>query len=138
MSSRALTVATLMTSPVRSVGPDVGLDEVHALLVAQRISSLPVLDAAGKALGLVSYTDLLRIGRMQPASLAGMQTMELPREAVKQHMHVGLITISGDAPVARAAKFWHKAGSAAALVQWVRFCALSVDLRSNPISEQVF
>ena len=103
MSSRALTVATLMTSPVRSVGPDVGLDEVHALLVAQRISSMPVLDAAGKALGLVSYTDLLRIGRMQPASLAGMQTMELPREPVKQHMHVGLITISGDAPVARAA-----------------------------------
>jgi CBS-domain-containing membrane protein len=55
-----------MTSPVRSVGPDVHLDEVHAQLVSQRISSMPVLDADGKGLGLVSYTDLLRIGRMQP------------------------------------------------------------------------
>jgi predicted transcriptional regulator len=92
-----------MTSPVRSVAPDTHLDEVHAQLVAQRISSMPVLDASGKALGLVSYTDLLRIGRMQPASLAGVQTLDLPAEPVQQHMHLGLITVAPDAPVARVA-----------------------------------
>mgnify|MGYP000851158429 CR=1 FL=1 len=103
MSPPALTAATLMTSPVLSVGPDALLDEVHAELVARRISSLPVLDASGKALGLVSYTDLLRVGRMQPASLAGVQTIDLPSEPVKQHMHAGLITVRADTPIHRVA-----------------------------------
>ena len=103
MSTAALTAAMLMTSPVRSVAADAHLREVHAQLVALRISSMPVIDADGKGLGVVSYTDLLRIGRMQPASLGGVLTIDLPREPVKQHMHVGLITVTTDTPIARVA-----------------------------------
>jgi len=49
-------------------------------------------------------TDLLRIGRLQPASLAGIQPIDLPTEPVSDHMHKGVITIAPDAPVAAAAK----------------------------------
>jgi predicted transcriptional regulator len=104
MNDAILHVSSLMKSPVLSVGPDTHLDKIYQTLVVQRISSVPVLDAEGKALGVVSMTDLLRIGRLQPASLAGVQAIELPTEPAKEHMHTGIITIAADAPVTQAAR----------------------------------
>jgi CBS domain-containing protein len=104
MTQAPLHVSTLMKSPVLSVKADTPLDETYQLLVLQRISSVPVIDANGKALGVVSMTDLLRIGRLQPASLAGVQAIDLPNEPASEHMHVGVITIAADAPVTHAAR----------------------------------
>lgn len=104
MNDALLHVSSLMKSPVLSVGPDTHLDKIYQLLVVQRISSVPVLDADGKALGVVSMTDLLRVGRLQPASLAGVQAIELPTEPAKDHMRAGVITIAADAPVTQAAR----------------------------------
>ncbi|HRI63764.1 MAG TPA: CBS domain-containing protein [Polyangium sp.] len=104
MTHAPLHVSTLMKSPVLSVDPETHLDKVYQTLVLQRISSVPVLDAQGKALGVVSMTDLLRVGRLQPASLAGIQAIELPAEPAKEHMHSGVITIAADANVTRAAQ----------------------------------
>lgn len=104
MNDALLHVSSLMKSPVLSVGPDTHLDKIYQILVVQLISSVPVLDADGKALGVVSMTDLLRVGRLQPASLAGVQAIELPAEPAKDHMHAGVITIAADAPVTQAAR----------------------------------
>jgi CBS domain-containing protein len=104
MNQAPLHVSTLMKSPVLSVNADTHLDKVYQTLVVQRISSVPVLDADGKALGVVSMTDLLRVGRLQPASLAGVQAIELPAEPAKDHMRTGVITIPADAPVTQAAR----------------------------------
>ncbi|HVK71318.1 MAG TPA: CBS domain-containing protein [Polyangium sp.] len=99
-----LLVSTLMKSPVLSVTPDTLVDEAYLLLASRRISSAPVVDDTGKALGVVSLTDLLRIGRLQPASLAGIQPIDLPTEPVSDHMHKGVITVSPNAPVTAAAR----------------------------------
>lgn len=99
-----LHVSALMKSPVLSVSADTHLDKIYQTLVLQRISSVPVLDGEGKALGVVSMTDLLRVGRLQPASLAGIQAIELPEEPAREHMHAGIITIAPDAHVAQAAR----------------------------------
>jgi CBS domain-containing protein len=104
MIKEPLHVSLLMKSPVLSVFADTHLDKVYQTLVAQRISSVPVLDADGKALGVVSMTDLLRVGRLQPASLAGVQAIELPAEPAREHMHAGVITIAADARVTHAAR----------------------------------
>lgn len=104
MTHTPLHVSTLMKSPVLSVDAETHLDRIYQMLVLQRISSVPVLDARGKALGVVSMTDLLRIGRLQPASLAGVQAIELPAEPAKEHMHAGIIAIAADANVTRAAQ----------------------------------
>jgi hypothetical protein len=63
-----------------------------------------MFDAGGLAHddGDLDVVHVPRVGG-PPASLAGMQTIDLPREPVKQHMHVGLITVSADASVASAA-----------------------------------
>lgn len=104
MTLAPMHVSTLMTSPVLSVAADTPLDAAYKLLASRRISSVPVVDADGKALGVVSMTDLLRVGRLQPASLAGIQPIDLPQEPVRDHMHQGVITIAPDAPATAAAK----------------------------------
>lgn len=104
MTQAPLHVSTLMKTPVLSVKTDTPLDKVYQLLVLQRISSVPVIDGSGKPLGVVSMTDLLRVGRLQPASLAGVQAIELPSEPASEHMHAGVITIAADALVTHAAR----------------------------------
>lgn len=104
MTQTTLLVSTLMKSPVLSVNADTHIDKIYQTLVLQRISSVPVVDAAGKALGVVSMTDLLRVGRLQPSSLAGVQAIELPAEPAKDHMHAGIITIAPDALATQAAR----------------------------------
>jgi len=97
-------VSTLMTSPVLSVSPETPLDEAYVMIASRRISSVPVVDGEGKAVGVVSLTDFLRVGRLQPASLAGIQPIDLPAEPVSEHMHAGVITIAPDASAVDAAR----------------------------------
>ena len=53
-----LTVGDIMTSDVFAVAPDTDLETAARLLVERRISGVPVVDAAGKAVGVVSLVDL--------------------------------------------------------------------------------
>jgi CBS domain-containing protein len=50
----------VMTSPPITVAPDTPVLEIAALLVERRISAVPVVDASGRAVGIVSEGDLLR------------------------------------------------------------------------------
>lgn len=104
MTEPSMIVSTLMSSPVVSVTADTLLEAAYRILVERRISSVPVVDGAGKAVGVLSLTDLLHLGRLQPASLAGIQPLELPKETVGEHMHEGVLTIRPDSPTAVAAK----------------------------------
>lgn len=54
-----LTVRDVMTSGVIAVRPDTPLAEVARLLVEHRISGVPVTDASGAVLGVVSEADFL-------------------------------------------------------------------------------
>lgn len=98
-----LTVSMLMSSPVVSVTPDTRVDVAYRLMAERKISSVAVCDGP-KPVGVVSLTDLLRLGRLEPMSLAGLAPLELPPDAVSQHMHLGVLTVRSDAPVREAAK----------------------------------
>lgn len=50
----------IMSTAVISVGPDTSVQDLAALLVEHGISGVPVVDAAGKLIGIVSEGDLLR------------------------------------------------------------------------------
>lgn len=50
----------VMTSPVVSVAPDTTVREIAALLLRRAISAVPVLDAGGALVGIVSEGDLVR------------------------------------------------------------------------------
>jgi CBS domain-containing protein len=50
----------VMTSPPITVRPDMPVAEIAALLIERRISAVPVVDASGRMIGIVSEGDLLR------------------------------------------------------------------------------
>jgi CBS-domain-containing membrane protein len=49
----------IMTSPVKTIGPDATIEEAINLLLAARVSGLPVADGDGRLVGLVSEGDFL-------------------------------------------------------------------------------
>lgn len=54
------TIASLMHREVTRVGPDDTLQSVEAKLVAQGLSWVPVVNATGVVMGVISHTDLMR------------------------------------------------------------------------------
>lgn len=106
----------IMVSDVVTVGPDSSIHEVAEILVGKRISGVPVLDARGKLVGIVSEGDLLRraeAGTEHERSwwlklLMGRET--LAAEFIKEHarrvrdvMTRDVITVAPDTPVTEIA-----------------------------------
>ncbi|GAB0119413.1 CBS domain-containing protein [Acidisoma sp. 7E03] len=56
----SIDAADIMTRTVVTVGPDERVPEIARRLVAHGVSAVPVCDAAGHVLGMVSEGDLLR------------------------------------------------------------------------------
>ena len=54
----------IMTKPVITVTPDATVLEAAEIMLRQRISGLPVVDAAGKLVGIVSEGDFIRRGEI--------------------------------------------------------------------------
>ena len=50
----------VMVSPVITVGENATVQEVARLLIDQRVSAVPVVNAAGKLVGIVTESDLMR------------------------------------------------------------------------------
>jgi CBS domain-containing protein len=53
-------IATLMTADVVTAMPDDDLGVVARHIVERRISAVPIVDASGVPLGIISYIDVLR------------------------------------------------------------------------------
>jgi len=53
-------VSDIMTPAVHTVGPEATLKEVALLICRRHISGVPVVDAAGRLMGIVSERDVLK------------------------------------------------------------------------------
>ncbi len=67
--SRNVQVGQVMTSKVIYVTPDNTVDECMALVTEKRIRHLPVIDAEGKILGVISSGDLVKFVASEEAFL---------------------------------------------------------------------
>jgi CBS domain-containing protein len=80
-----------MVTNVITVGPDTSVQEVAQILLSARISAVPVVEAGGELLGIVSEGDLMHraeagTGRRRPWWLAAFLGKEaLAAEFVKEH-----------------------------------------------------
>ena len=54
---------SLLSGPPVTVQSDLPVDDLIDRMVAERVSALPVTDAAGELVGIVSYVDVLRAAR---------------------------------------------------------------------------
>jgi CBS domain-containing protein len=73
-------VSSFMTDQVASIRPDAMLSFVARELEERRISAMPVVDAKGEISGVVSRTDLLRVGRVQAGSQLKAAVLTLPEQ----------------------------------------------------------
>ncbi len=49
----------IMTEKVETIGPDAGVEDLAEVMVKRRFNPVPVVDAAGKLIGIVSRADLV-------------------------------------------------------------------------------
>ena len=52
-------IREIMTSPAITAGPDISLGAISALFKEKRINRLPIVDAEGRPVGIVTRTDLV-------------------------------------------------------------------------------
>ena len=63
-------VKDIMSSPVFEVAADTNVKRVIELMISERISGLPVVDASGRPVGIVSEGDLIRRAELGTADAA--------------------------------------------------------------------
>lgn len=68
---KAIEISEVMTRRVVSARADTPLPEATARMVKQKIGCLPVVDADGVMIGLITETDLLRAAYLDGATEAG-------------------------------------------------------------------
>ena len=85
-------LAGIMTRDVICVRPEVPLDQITALLVRHEISGMPVVDTAGRPVGMVSRADVLRAteerGDTEEARRVASRSGEAAPLEMEQGFHV--------------------------------------------------
>jgi CBS domain-containing protein len=56
-----VTAADLMTSPAVTIGPDETVEHAARLMYDRKVKRLPVVDQAGRPIGIISRTDVLAV-----------------------------------------------------------------------------
>lgn len=97
----ALRVADLMTIDPVIVPADATLEEAEALMREYRVSGLPVVDEAGRLVGVISQTDLLYLAVSRVRALIRHRTGTI---RVGEVMSTPPVTIDAGAQLATAAE----------------------------------
>jgi CBS domain-containing protein len=88
-----LTAGAIMTSDLLTLGPDSSIEEAIEILLAKEISGLPVVDAAGRLVGVITEFALLAVAYDQ----------RVKNHTVSQHMTRDVITVDVNDPLSRVA-----------------------------------
>jgi CBS domain-containing protein len=97
-------ISEWMHSPITTIHEGTPLPEIDRVLLANGISSVPVVDDHQAAVGVVSRTDLLRVGRVLARKFGSPVTLELPAEAARAVMHKNVVTVNPREPITYAAR----------------------------------
>jgi CBS domain-containing protein len=109
-------VRDLMSTDLTSVSPNTSVQEIADILVQKRISSVPVIDTAGRLVGIVSEDDLIRRAEIGTEPLRSWwrrlltDVMAVAHEYVRSHgrrasdvMRKDPVTTTEDAPLSKVA-----------------------------------
>lgn len=110
-------VRDVMTTPVVTVSDSASFKEIVRLLHEHRISALPVVDAEGRIVGVVSEADLLLKEEYVPGQKGTGALIALGRKRLERRKAAGLVarqlmtqpavTVRPEAPVQEAARLMH-------------------------------
>ena len=92
-----------MSTPVRTVRVDAPLGEAYSVLCERAMSCLAVVDRANAPVGVISRTDLLRVGRLLESRSGRMPLLDFADQKAADVMHKGVVSVGPDATVGEAA-----------------------------------
>jgi CBS domain-containing protein len=106
-------VQDIMTAPVLMVTPEAPLDDVARLLIEHGISGVPVVDASGALLGMVSEADLIALA-VEPsgrkARAGGAESDKPAPRTAADVMSREVVIVEKEAPISEVANLMvHKA-----------------------------
>ncbi|WP_428261966.1 CBS domain-containing protein [Haliangium sp.] len=104
MPNFAMPVSLFMSAPVETISPDATLEDARARLKALAISSLAVTDPENALVGVISRSDLLRVGRWQAGMRRGAALLTLPAQPVSEVMTRDVVTVTAEDTVAAAGR----------------------------------
>jgi CBS domain-containing protein len=110
MASFEVPARQYMSSPLQTAHVDDTLDEVHDRMRDLEISALPIRDDDDHVVGLISRSDLLRIGERQSSSRPGAPLLVLPKRTAGREMTEDPVSVPGDAPLSRVAQIMRAQG----------------------------
>jgi len=94
------TVAEVMTSEVVTVHPETPLSEAGRIMAARNLKRLPVVDGAGRLVGVVSRVDLLRsVAEGYPYPETQEPSVRRPPQTIGDLMTTGVPMVHGDTPL---------------------------------------
>lgn len=107
-------VREAMTAPAVTVGPEATLKEAAQLLAGHRISALPVVDGAGRPVGIVSEADLVALEAGADPRLhlipAAVPNAGAGARRVADVMSAPVVSVDVDADIGLAAERMLEAG----------------------------
>jgi CBS domain-containing protein len=101
-NEEVMRVSDLMQANLETVSPDTAIDDVFVTLADLRVSALPVVDSAGRLVGVISKTDMMASeedATGEPARAALFETT-----LVRDLMSSPVVTIAADASIRDAAQ----------------------------------
>ena len=110
--ARGVTAGDLMSKPPITIGPEASVEAAARVMYDRGVKRLPVVDQAGRLLGIVSRVDLLSVYRRPDAEIRDEITHQaLPSVIPGESTHIaitvkdGIVTLSGGvvSPEARRA-----------------------------------
>jgi len=103
VSKLAAPVRLYMSAPVHAAAPDDNLDVVLGRIRDLRLSCLGVVDGDERLLGVISHTDLVRLGQVQTGTRPGDALLSLPPGPVSRVMKSDVATVAPDDSISHAA-----------------------------------
>jgi CBS domain-containing protein len=91
-----------MVAPVHTVADTERLESVLGLLEEHNVSALPVVDRSGKTAGVITRTDLLKVGR--PRADGAEHALSLPDGLVREHMTPTVEVVSEETSLEECAR----------------------------------
>lgn len=104
MVNFAMPVSDYMSAPVVSLPASASLLEVQRTLDHHEVSCIPLLDANEGCAGVISRTDLLRVGRFQAKASHAPALLTLPDKRASEVMHAEVVSVSPSTSISEASR----------------------------------
>lgn len=100
----SVTSLSYQTSPALCITAEADVNEAYQLMEEHDVSSLAVVGDHGRLVGVISRTDLLRIGRREAGTSHDASSLTLPFRPVREMMTSAVVTVGPEDSVRAAAR----------------------------------